>query len=171
MIASLKKRFFSIFIDWLVIFAFVLCLLGFTLLFYLLILQKIPVFNEWQENLVSFLTLIFPVFLYFVISESSEAHASIGKRKAGLVVASTTGELHMWQIIVRNILKLLPWQVAHLAIFNIIANHSEPTPFFYISIIFVYVFPIVNIAVMVIRKDRRSLHDLIAKTIVLKKCV
>jgi uncharacterized RDD family membrane protein YckC len=169
MVSDLKKRFFSILIDWIVIVAYVLCLLGCTLLFYTIILKKIPVFNELQSNLVSFFALLFPILLYFVIYEYKNSHATIGKKKVGIHVSSTSGSLYLWQIIVRNILKLAPWQMAHMAMFNVLANNSQPTLFFYFCITFVYVFPIVNIGFMIIRKDRRSLHDIIAKTIVLKK--
>lgn len=52
------------------------------------------------------------------------------------------------------------------AIFNILANNSQPTLFFYVCIAFTYTFTIVNIAFMVFRKDKRALHDLIAHTII-----
>lgn len=166
--ASLKKRLFSLLIDYLVILGYVLCLLGATLLFYTLFFKEgIPYLNQLQQNLVSFFTLLFPVYLYFIISEIKNKHASIGKRKAGIYLASMSGNLQLWRILLRDFLKLLPWQMAHMAMFDVLANNSEPTTFFYGCITIVYGFPLVNVAFMVFRRDRRALHDIIAGTIVL----
>jgi uncharacterized RDD family membrane protein YckC len=168
--APLKNRIFSLFIDFLIIVAYALCLAGVTMLFFFLFLKgSVPSLNELQGNLVSFLTLLLPVYLYFVITESKYRHATIGKRKAKIMVASISGPLHLGQIMVRNFFKLLPWQMAHMAMFNVLANNSVPTPFFYGCIVFVYGFPLIDIAFVLFRKDRRSLHDLIARTIVVEK--
>ena len=170
MIANRKARFYSMIIDYLVIVGYCLFLLAVSLVIYSLFFNgKIPELNEVQGNLVSFSTLLFPVFLYFSISENSKKHSTIGKRKIGLVVRAVNGTLNLKQVIVRNIVKLLPWQIAHMAMFHVIENNSKPTTFFYGCLIFVYIFPIANIACMIYRKDRRALHDLIAGTLVTVK--
>lgn len=170
MIANRKKRFYSTLIDYLVIVAYIVCLVGISMLFYMIFYKgELPIFNELQSNIISFVTLLLPVFLYFVITESTSKHATLGKRKAGIYVASIKGSITLWQIILRNMIKLLPWQMAHMAIFNVFANNSEPTLLFYFYSIFIYLLPIVNIAFMVCRKDRKALHDLISNTVILIK--
>lgn len=169
MVASRKKRFFSMIIDYLVIVGYTLLLLVLSLLLYYVGFDgEIPKLNEWQGNAVSFFTLLLPVYLFFVITENSSRHASIGKRKVGLFVASMKGTLSLWQVILRNFFKFLPWQIAHMAMFHVIENNSKPTIYYYSCLIFVYTFPIINIACIIFRKDRRALHDLIAGTLVLK---
>lgn len=169
MIATRKIRFISMIIDYLIIVAYTLLLLVFSLLLYYVGFDgEIPELNEWQGNAVSFFTLLLPVFLYFVITENSSRHATIGKRKVGLSVASVRRTLSLGQVVVRNFVKLLPWQIVHMAMFHVIENNSKPTVYFYSCLIFVYTFPLVNIACMICRKDRRALHDLIAGTIVVK---
>ena len=64
------------------------------------------------------LTISLPVWLYFIGCERSPWRATVGKRLFGLQVTSdSTNHLpHTTQIILRNGAKLLPWEMAHLAI-------------------------------------------------------
>lgn len=165
---SRKKRFVSIIIDYFVIVGYTLLLLICSLILYLIFFNgNIPKLNEWQGNAVSFFTLLLPVFLYFVLTENSSKHATIGKRKVGLFVASVKGTLSLGQVLGRNFFKLLPWQIAHMAMFHVLGNDSQPTSYFYLCLVFVYLFPIVNLGCMIWRKDRRALHDLIVGAIVI----
>lgn len=80
-------------------------------------------------NLVS-LTLLVPVVLYFIVTESSKKHASLGKRKMQIWVASTISEtVGFWQIVLRNTIKFLPWQTAHMMIFHGIVTNWKITPY------------------------------------------
>ena len=165
--ANRKARFYSMMVDYLVNVGYSLFLLFVSLIIYFLFFNgKIPELNELQGNLVSFLTLLFPVFLYLSISENGKKHSTIRKRKAGFV-GSIKGALTLKQIVLRNIMKFFPWQVAHMAMFHVIGNNSKPTTLFYTCLFFVYIFPIVSIGCMIYRKDRRALHDLIAGTFVM----
>lgn len=166
--AKLKKRILAVFIDWLIIVAYALCLLGVMLLFYTFVLKGFPKINELQGNLISFFSLLFPVLLYFIIFENSSKHASIGKRKMGLKLASTSGELQFWQPIIRNIIKFIPWQLAHMVLYNGFAHDNKATMFLWICIIGTYGIAIINVVCTLIRKDRRALHDLLAGTIVVE---
>lgn len=68
--------------------------------------------TPWMAQLVGFTCLTLPVFLYFVLFESSARKATLGKSIFHLIVKSdTTGA-----IIKRNILKFLPWEIAHTGI-------------------------------------------------------
>lgn len=167
--APVRKRLFSLIMDYLIIATYALSLFGITVFVSSVLMKEIPQLNELQGNLISFFSLVFPAYLYFAISEAGIKHASFGKRISGIYVISTSGSLKIWQIVVRNILKLLPWQIAHMAILNVVANNSEPTFFFYSCIVFVYAFSLLNIVFMIFRKDRRALHDLMSHTSIVKR--
>ena len=125
-----------------------------------------PRFNELGMNLVS-LTMVLPVFLYSTIMESGKKHATIGKQKMKLVVASIyIKPLKVWQIVLRNIIKFLPWQLAHMMIFRAFAFDWRLPPFWMFMLISTDILPLILVLVVVFRKDHRGVHDLLAKTIV-----
>lgn len=165
--ASLKKRFASLAIDFLVIILWGLIVLAVSLLIYFVILGFAPDFSELGMNLVS-LILILPAILYFVITEAGEKHATFGKRKMKLYVTTIDTKLHLWQIIVRNLIKFLPWQAAHMMIFHGIVSKWEFSPALIVLMGIAYMLPCVYIALICFKKDHRGLHDLIARTIVVE---
>lgn len=86
-----------------------------------------PAGAEWGElmsdpvhaDLVAFLAAVLPVWLYFALSEAAPGAATWGKRRVGLRVVGPVGRLGLARSLARNGLKLLPWQVAHTAMFHI----------------------------------------------------
>ena len=63
---------------------------------------------------------VFPVTAYFVLNERSSAGATWGKRKLGLrVVDSQYGRVSLGQALIRSVLKLAPWQMAHTALIHV----------------------------------------------------
>jgi len=165
--AGLKKRFASLAIDFLVIVLWGLIVLVVSLFVYFVILGFVPDFSELGMNLVS-LILIFPAILYFVITEAGKKHATFGKRKMKVHVASVNTGLHLWQIIVRNLIKFLPWQAAHMMIFHGIAFKWEFSSDLIILMGLAYILPCVYIVFICFKKDHRGIHDLIARTIVVE---
>ncbi len=165
--ASLKRRFLALFFDYLTILLYMIILFGISMFVYFVILDSIPMFNELWMNLVS-LTLIVPVVLFSIITESSKKHATLGKIKMKLMVASVESDtVKLWQIIVRNIIKFLPWQIAHMAIFHCFTLQWEFTPLWTAVMIIVDILPFIWIGFL-FRKDHRGIHDLIAKTVVVE---
>lgn len=77
--------------------------------------------NPWRADLVAFVLAVFPVTLYFALSEASGSAATWGKRRAGLAVAriGTSEGPGPGRALLRNALKFLPWQMAHTAMFHI----------------------------------------------------
>lgn len=165
--ATLKERFSALFFEYLTILCYMVILFGVSMLIYFVILNGIPNFNELGMNLLS-LTLIIPVVLYSIIMESSKKHATLGKMKIKLMVASTkSNKVKLWQVVIRNIIKFLPWQLAHMAIFHSFTLHWEFAPLWTAIMIIVDILPFVWIGFL-FRKDHRGIHDLIAKTVVVK---
>ena len=73
-----------------------------------------PVLTVLQGQLVGFLTLTLPVFLYFYGMEKSKYKGTIGKQLMGISVRSDRAGNK--GILTRNILKFLPWEVAHTGV-------------------------------------------------------
>lgn len=74
---------------------------------------------RWAAQAQAFLMLTLPVLLYFIILESVGRKATFGKSITRIEV---TGSRH--QVVVRNLLKFAPWEIAHTAIW-----HGMPIPF------------------------------------------
>ena len=126
---------------------------------------------SWPENpfladLIAFVTLILPVAIYFTLQESSSRQATWGKRKVGIrVVDSLGGILTGKQSLVRSIVKLIPWQIAHTCIFQIGGfsfTPVEPSPMVISGFILVYLLVVIYIASILISKKHRTPYDWIA---------
>lgn len=163
--AALKKRFLALILDFLTIVCYGAVLFGVNMFLYLVILDGVPAFAELGMNLIS-LTLIGPVFLYSVIMEAGGKHATLGKIKMKITVSSADSKpVGTGQIVLRNVVKFLPWQLAHMVIFHGFALNWELTPLWTAMLLAVDVLPLVWIGFL-FRSDHRGLHDLIANTAV-----
>jgi uncharacterized RDD family membrane protein YckC len=68
---------------------------------------------------LSFLVLTLPVLLYFALLEARRG-ATVGKRALGLhVAAAWGGRLTLGRALLRNAIKLAPWELSHLAIWYV----------------------------------------------------
>jgi uncharacterized RDD family membrane protein YckC len=70
---------------------------------------------------------VLPYVVYLSLTETSRRRATLGKRWAGLVVADahggTPGRDQVW---LRNLVKALPWQLAHLGVTRIVLDVQLP---------------------------------------------
>lgn len=128
-------------------------------------------FKPWagHTDVVAFAASVLPVWLYLTLTEAGSAHATWGKRRIGLVVQEHgPGPAFPARIAVRNAVKLLPWELAHLGIAPLLAPASATTlvspALAWIPITAAYVLVGVTIACAFIRRDHAALHDLVADT-------
>ena len=108
----LVPRVLAFLVDWLVIAAWGGLLFGLVML----LTGGAPprLGGPWSAQGIGFLTLTVPVILYFALTESSPARASLGKRALGLVVVRDTGEgLPFPSSLLRTAIKLAPWELGH----------------------------------------------------------
>ena len=113
---------------------------------------------------LAFACSVFPVWLYLVATESGNRQASWGKRRAGLRVVGPAGSRPGWvRIAVRETVKLLPWQLAHLAVARLLLGEDAP-----VLIATTYglslLLPLVSTCLAWRDPLRRGLHDLAAGT-------
>lgn len=116
-------------------------------------------------------TVTVPVYLYFILSEYSHRHSTIGKRLFGLqVVTSKKGSVTLWQSIMRNFIKIVvPWEATHLAL-------MFPTPILLnpnydemrLTLFIPYIIFGIYAAYLIMAKGRKTLHDAVAGTDVVR---
>jgi len=121
--AQMRRRIQAFMFDYLVILGY-LSLLATAGLF----LTLGPVGSGWsalvstplRKDLLAFFTTVLPVIAYFAWSERSVDGATWGKRHIGLRVVGPGGcRLSGGQALARSVIKFLPWQMAHTALFHI----------------------------------------------------
>ncbi|MBY8877927.1 RDD family protein [Actinacidiphila acidipaludis] len=119
-------------------------------------------------DLAQFTAGVLPAALYLGGGEASTAQATAGKRAAGLMVvtAGDGGRASARTIAVRTGVKLLPWQLAHLAVTRatgvVGGRHAERTARAAFGA--ALALSAVSLTLAVCRPDGRALHDLVAGT-------
>lgn len=115
------------------------------------------------RDLFAFVTVVLPVMVTFALLEASPRRATPGKRRVGLVVIDGEGQrLSFGRSLVRSVVKFTPWQMAHTAVFYLLAG-STAVEYFALSIT-AQVLVLASVAMMTIDPEHRALHDLIART-------
>lgn len=114
-----------------------------------------------KNQLLSFFLLTLPVFLYFYLSERGVRNATLGKRALKLKVGVNGN------ILLRNFLKFLPWEIAHIGVHQIVFYDQQqleaPVWVWYLLIIPQVVILIYFISLLV-TKGEGSVYDKIAQT-------
>jgi uncharacterized RDD family membrane protein YckC len=123
---------------------------------------------SWPENplvadLIAFITLVLPLFLYFTLRESSPKQATWGKKKAGIrVVNANGGTLTRTQAFIRSLIKLISWQIAHTCLYHIPSwplNATVVPPEVIAGFVLLYVLAGIYIASALISKKHRTPYD------------
>ncbi|MBJ7429106.1 MAG: RDD family protein [Bacteroidia bacterium] len=79
--------------------------------------------NPYLGQLIGFLTMTLPVITYSYLTEKSKWKATIGKRILNLIVLTNENKTTK-SILLRNVLKYLPWELAHTGVHWIIYFES-----------------------------------------------
>ncbi|MEM7112309.1 MAG: RDD family protein [Chloroflexota bacterium] len=117
-----------------------------------------------------FLTVSLPIWLYFIWGERSARQATLGKRLMGLKVVADSDEKPSWQqVFSRTVLKLIPWELFHLAFMLPVPLLNDPTAAFRPGFLMGFVVLILYLLVLVQTPRRQSIHDVIARTYVVAK--
>ena len=162
------KRLKAFLIDYVIILIYLGILLLTSLLisriFHLGVDKESPVFGE----LIAFVTLTLPVILYFTLPENGKYAATVGKRKFGLcVVNKSFNKAGFWQLLLRNCIKFLPWELAHFFIFRLFYFDSTGTivPAWVLAgLIGSQLLAILYLLFIIFSKTKRSIYELFSKT-------
>lgn len=168
--AGLKPRLLAFLFDYLVILGYiaVLVILSTSFAGFRQIFQRLfqhPV----QSDVVAFLILVLPVILYFAIQEGGVHQATWGKRRMKLEVTGT-GErnLGISRALVRSVVKFLPWQIGHTAIFHSLDNGVLPQSIVWILFVLAYGLALLYLVLIWKSPLHRTVYDWISGTVVQK---
>ena len=165
-VAPIKLRFKALFIDYLCIVAYLALLMGVAMACYKLFFGEVPQFTALQSQLVAFFTSVLPVMGWFAFMESKGDFASLGKRKVGIQVKyERFGKNPLVSSILRNALKFLPWQLAHMAVIEGVYDGFESRSLLIVTL----VLPVIYVAMAVIRKDHRHFADIVSGSYVVMR--
>ncbi|MGY2066155.1 RDD family protein [Blastococcus sp. SYSU DS0619] len=126
-----------------------------------------------------FVATVLPVWLYFTLREAGPRHAGPGKQRAGLRVAVDGGAPAgsggpvgpgLGRAAVRNAVKWLPWQLAHLAVTRAILGSDEwvvMATSYGLSLLL----PVLSLGMAWRDPAGRALHDRLAGTVVVPAAV
>jgi uncharacterized RDD family membrane protein YckC len=171
--AGFAKRLKAFGFDYLLIVGYIILLAGATLTV-IKISGYLGFSLDWPENpvladLLAFVTLVLPVILYFTLQESSPQKATWGKSKAGIcVVNADGGMLTRKQAFVRSLVKMVPWQIGHTCLFQVLAVTPVP-PAVTVGYVLLYILVGIYVATALISKKHRTPYDLIAGSYVIVK--
>lgn len=125
----------------------------------------LPTGPVWVTDVFVFLITVLPVWGYLTVSEGGVRQASWGKTRAGLRVVSLSsdGAMRLGRSAARNAVKLLPWQLAHVAVARLILGAPEPVV---IGAAYASSVAVALVSLVVAWRDprHRGLHDFVAGT-------
>ena len=112
------------------------------------------------ELFIPLITVV-PYFIYLVVTESGPAHATWGKRRSHLVVGNADGSVaRPGRIVVRNLVKVLPWQFGHMAAMRFATGAQIGLAAAFNTMSLILLIAVAGPALA----GRRGLHDRIAGT-------
>jgi uncharacterized RDD family membrane protein YckC len=122
--------------------------------------------NPYFGQLIGFLTLTLPVITYSYLTEKGNWKATIGKRVFNLIVLTPENKTNN-SILIRNLFKYLPWEIAHTGVHWIIYFESvgRETPIWiWIILIVPHVMVFVYVISIILSKGQSSVYDRISGT-------
>lgn len=126
-------------------------------------------YSGWNTELYMLLTISLPIWLYFILLEKSTMRATWGKKALKLQVVNTDGgSLSSFSAFLRTLIKLLPWEVAHIA-------NNFPVPMWYTEqpgfrIGFAIAGGLMGgyMLTLLLTKRKQTVHDLVINSFVVK---
>jgi uncharacterized RDD family membrane protein YckC len=172
--ASVPRRLLAYLIDCSIVFLLFVIVLQFSI--FIPLRSLIPNSDAWWRNgwiteTYTLLTISIPTWLYFTLTEISPRRASLGKHLLRLqtLSISTNRGLTFFQSLVRTLIKLLPWELAHF-------TNNFPTPMWYttnpgfrLGFAIIPVFVLVYLAMAQFTLHKQAPHDLATGSMVITK--
>lgn len=157
------KRVLAWLIDWAIIVLYATILFGVVFTLSSLGIIEPARVHPLKGQLIGFLTLTLPVLVYCISLEAGKHHATIGKRVMKIELTATP--FTRGGIIMRNVVKFVPWECAHAGVLWInYINTSETPLWIWFLLIVPQVLVIIYFMTIVATKGNRSLYDFVAGT-------
>lgn len=175
--AFIRRRFLALLVDYLVILGWMGLIGMVSFVVFRVWLGGYPdylgMFGPYVTQALFFTILTLPIAIYLYTTESGLQAATFGKRVVGLAVKDQSGiGATRHQIARRTIVKLLPWEIAHTFIWqlmNFFYHHgyeTDPPFWILVGLIGAMMLAVVYVLMVFIRHDGRGPHDLVAGTTV-----
>lgn len=133
---------------------------------YLLGIQPQTSGQVWMAAIISF---SIPVWTYFTLSDASKNGASVGKTIMGIHISRLEpfAKLSLQQALARTATKLLPWELAH--VFGFALSDTVGDKVRAAGLVAANVLTLLYFVAFVITGGRRSIHDLVVSTQVIRR--
>jgi uncharacterized RDD family membrane protein YckC len=106
-----------------------------------------------------------PAWAYFILTDRLGRGRSVGKRALGLATCGPDGAPPGWAAaIARTALKLLPWELVHIAFFAMARSFERVEPIQLAVAGSSYVLMAVYVVVALLNAGERSVPDIVAST-------
>jgi hypothetical protein len=154
------KRILAFALDYLLIAVYAAILFGVSTALYLE--NKIAI----NGQLLGFVSLTVPVFLYFFLMEKSKSRATLGKRVMKISVAVKQGNVTQ-SMLMRNLLKFLPWEIAHTGVHQVVSSSAleqEVSLSVWLALILPQIIIIGYLFSIAMSKGASSFYDKVAHT-------
>lgn len=116
----------------------------------------------WLALVVNF---SLPVWVYFTVADAARGGATVGKFATGVRVVRTTGaRVDWWRALLRTAVKLLPWELAHLAAFGLAGAGSELQPVQAGGLVVANLLALAYLGLAARTEGRRTVADFVAGT-------
>ena len=149
-------------LDYMIIVVYALLLFVVTKILNLKDLILTPISGQF----LGFISLTLPVFFYFFLSEKGNHRATIGKRIMNISICSQSDNIEP-RILLRNILKFLPWEIAHTGVHWIVfySKYENEVPIWvWIVLILPQIIMVVYLVSIIISKGESGIYDSISNT-------
>ena len=157
------KRFLAWMVDWSIVAVYGCAVFGIVTALSSMEIITLRAVHPVKGQAIGFFTLTLPVILYCIFTEAGMKHATVGKRIMKIEIMGnplTTGE-----IVLRNVIKFLPWEVAHAGVLWINYIKTAETPIWiWLLLIGPQVLVVIYAMSIVATKGSRSVYDMIAGT-------
>ena len=136
--------------------------------------------GAWWNNLRTWsaaqgwilLSVVLPTWLYFSLAEASPWQATLGKHLLGLRVTDMNGKrLSLPHALLRNILKLIPWNFFHIGLFapspsglSVLGQLPPSMQWWWSFLITGDILTLIYLLAPFFTGGQRSIHDLLAGT-------
>lgn len=154
------KRFWAFLLDYLLILAYAMVIYCLTQIVRHVFRIEMTALSPVIGQLIGFTTLTLPVFFYFYLSERSTYRGTLGKRRMGIAVGNQHAH-KAGNVLLRNVLKFLPWEVAHMGVHWVVfyASAGNSTPVWvWILLVFPQITALLYVA-SIFRYGDGSLYD------------
>jgi uncharacterized RDD family membrane protein YckC len=126
-----------------------------------------PLFQKsaGQSEFLGIVLLVIPVFLYFFIFEASYLKATPGKLFFHIKVIKIDGtNFNYKNSLIRSLVKLIPWEIAHFAIWQLVFSNSGFSSIAKFLLVISNILLVLYTAFPFFNKKSRAIHDFAAHT-------